>query len=259
MPDKKMTTRRVVLVDDEPAAISNLREVIDSFGALQVVAEITDGRTAITEIRRLAPDVVFLDIEMPEVGGFDVARATAGMDYQLVFVTAYDQYALDAFDTNAIDYLLKPVRPVLLEKCIRKILRQENVVVAALKKSTADHNQLTLSDSSGLRVLRHDDVAFIEGIGRYRRIHLTSQGQLAHSTDTILSDTTLDDFERQLTPRRFIRLHRGYIVRLGGIRRLLTESRRHFVQLDAVDEKIPVSRGKVAELKELLQETSASS
>ncbi|MEE4296155.1 MAG: response regulator, partial [Wenzhouxiangella sp.] len=124
---KKSNHRRVIIVDDEPAAISNLREVIDAFDALEVIAEIGDGSTAIMEIRRHAPDVVFLDIEMPEVGGFDVARATADMDYQLVFVTAYDHYALDAFGTNAIDYLVKPVRPALLEKCIRKILRLEDV------------------------------------------------------------------------------------------------------------------------------------
>lgn len=257
MPHKKINTRRVILVDDEPAAISNLREVIDSFDALEVIAEIMDGRTAIAEIRRLVPDVVFLDIEMPEVGGFDVARATADIDYQLVFVTAYDHYALDAFGTSAIDYLLKPVRPALLERCIHKVLRLEDVIVAALKKSSSDHNQLTLSDSSGLRVLRHAEIAFIEGLGRYRRIHLTSQGRLAHSTDTILSDTTLDDFEQQLTPDTFIRLHRGYIVRLAGITRLLNTSRRHFVQLDAIDRKIPVSRGKVAVLKALLQKSLA--
>jgi len=255
MPRRKTNHRRVILVDDEPAAISNLREVIDAFDALEVIAEINDGTTAITEIRRLAPDVVILDIEMPGVGGFDVAAATADMDYQLVFVTAYDHYALDAFGTNAIDYLLKPVRPALLEKSIRKILRLEDVIVAALKESTADHYQITLSDSSGLRVLRHAEIAFIEGIGRYRRIHLTPRGRLAHSTDTILSDTTLDDFEQQLTQDEFMRVHRGYIVRLAGITRLLHESRRHFVQLDAVNVKIPVSRGKVAELKALLQES----
>ena len=253
MPIEKTNTRRVILVDDEPAAIRNLREVIDAFDALEVIGEINDGRTAISEIRRHAPDVVFLDIEMPEVGGFDVAAATADMDYQLVFVTAYDHYALDAFGTNAIDYLVKPVRPALLEKCIRKILRLEDVIVAALKKSTADRDQLTLSDSSGMRVLRHAEIAFIEGIGRYRRIHLTGQGRAVHATDTILSDTTLDDFEQQLTSHTFIRLHRGYIVRLLGITRLLNESRRHFVQLDGVDQKIPVSRGKVRELRALLQ------
>lgn len=252
MPSTKAKPRRVILVDDEPAAISNLREVITSFDTLEIVAEIMDGSRAISEIRRLAPDVVFLDVEMPEVGGFEVAKATADMDYQLVFVTAYDHYALDAFGTNAIDYLLKPVRPVLLEKCIRKLLRLEDVVVAALRKSAADLNQITLSDSSGLRVLRHTEIAFIEGIGRYRRIHLTPNGRLAHSTDTILSDTTLDEFEQQLSGDSFIRLHRGYVVRLAGIKRLLNESRRHFVQLDAVDLKIPVSRGKVAELKALL-------
>lgn len=254
MSHSQAGSRRVIIVDDEAAAISNLREVIDAFDALEVIAEVMDGSAAITEIRRLGPDVVFLDIEMPEVGGFEVARATADMDYQLVFVTAYDDYALDAFGTNAIDYLLKPVRPALLEKCIRKILRLEDVIVAALKKSTADQEQITLSDSGGLRVLRYPEIAFIEGIGRYRRIHLTRQGRSAHASDTILSDTTLDDFEQQLAPDAFIRLHRGYIVRRAGITRLVNESRRHFVTLDAVGQKIPVSRGRVAELKALLQD-----
>lgn len=252
MSPTQSKTWRVIIVDDEPAAIRNLREVIDSFDALEVIAEIMDGSSAIAEIRRLAPDVVFLDIEMPEIGGFDVARNTADMNYQLVFVTAYDQYALDAFGTNAIDYLLKPVRPVLLEKCIHKILRLEEVIISALKKSPEDLDQITLSDSSGVRVIRYAEIAYIEGIGRYRRIHLTSQGRRAHVTETILSDTTLEDFEQQLDTAAFIRLHRGYIVRLSGITRLLYESRRYFVQLDEIELKIPVSRGNVAELKALL-------
>lgn len=252
MSSKESNTWKVIIVDDEPAAISNLREVIDAFDALDVIAEIMDGATAVTEIRRLAPDVVFLDIEMPEIGGFDVARDTADINYQLVFVTAYDQYALDAFGTNAIDYLLKPVRPVLLEKCIHKILRLEAVSTAALKQSPEDLDQITLADSSGIRAIRHTEIAYIEGIGRYRRIHLTKQGRRAQATETILSDTTLDDFEQQLSAGSFIRLHRGYIVRLSAITRLLSLSRRYFVQLEDVELRIPVSRGNVAELKSLL-------
>jgi DNA-binding LytR/AlgR family response regulator len=106
-------------------------------------------------------------------------------------------------------------------------------------------------------VLRHAEITYIEGIGRYRRIHLSSEGKEAHSTDTILSDTTLDDFDAQLSEAGFIRLHRGYIVRVDGITRLLSESRRHYVLLNESDLKIPVSRGKVSAVRESLKSVGA--
>ena len=106
MPETTQSQRRVVLVDDEPSAISNLRRVLQGFEQLDVVAEVGDGEGAIEKITALRPDIVFLDIEMPGTNGFTVAEETAHIPYQLVFVTAYDQYALDAFGTNAIDYLL---------------------------------------------------------------------------------------------------------------------------------------------------------
>ena len=244
-------TRRVVLVDDEPAALDNLRSVLADFEELEIVAELRDGKTAIASIIELRPDIVFLDIEMPEVNGFEVAAQTSGLSYQLVFVTAYDQYALDAFGTNAIDYLLKPVRPTVLRKCIRKMLYQEGLVLEALEQS-ASAGRLTLSDGSATRALDAGHVCFIEGIGRYRRIHLTAPGTQRHGLSTIVSETTLDDFESRLPMDMFIRLHRSYIVNLRQILRHFVASRRSFVQLADVDINIPVSRGKLTELKQRL-------
>jgi DNA-binding LytR/AlgR family response regulator len=109
-----------------------------------------------------------------------------------------------------------------------------------------------LSDSSGDRILKHEEVAYIEGIGRYRRIHLTAHGCRTHQTDTIVSDTTLEDFEQQLSEQGFFRLHRGYIVKLDAVTRIVTESRRHFVQLRDVELRIPVSRNRLSELRALL-------
>lgn len=240
---------RVIIVDDEPAALHNLRSVLDEFEGLEVIAEAGDGDSAIREITERHPDLVFLDIEMPGLNGFEVALKTAHLKHQLVFVTAYDAYALEAFRTHAIDYLLKPVRPSLLKACIEKILRQEEVVVEALQKQKTPLDTLVLSDGSDVRVLSHEHVCFIEGLGRYRRIHLNDVGAELHQTRTIVSDTTLDEFEAQLPPSRFMRLHRSYIVHLERVVELFSESRRHFVRLAGVDTKVPVSRSRVSDLK----------
>lgn len=244
--------KRVVVVDDEPAAIENLRTVLTGFEELEIVAEVGDGHSAIQVITERQPDIVFLDIEMPELNGFDVAAATAHLSYQLVFVTAYDQYALDAFDTNAIDYLVKPVRPSLLEKCIRKILHQEGLALEALERQKSPDNRLVLSDGSATRVLDPSHICFIEGIGRYRRIHLSAAGAKSHRMPTIVSDTTLDEFETQLPAPGFVRLHRSYIVNRTSIVELASVSRRHYVRVAELNIKIPVSRSNVALLKALL-------
>lgn len=253
MPEPNTGRKRVVLVDDEPAAIANLRAVIESFAELEIVAAVADGKTAIEVITRLEPDVVFLDIEMPEVDGFAVVAATSHVKYQLVFVTAYDQYAMDAFDTRAIDYLLKPARPRLIEKCIEKILHQETMVLESLGRTVTDKDSVTLSDGNTLRVLKHTDIYYIEGIGRYRRIHLSPSGAQTHRVSSIVSDTTLDEFEAQLPAQRFVRLHRGYIVRIEQISSVTIESRRHFAKLADLEIKVPVSRGRVAALRKLLR------
>ncbi len=244
--------KRVIIVDDEPAARDNLRSVLEGFEELEIVGEVGDGKKAIEVIATHQPDLVFLDIEMPELDGFDVAKATAHLSYQLVFVTAYDQYALDAFDTNAIDYLLKPVRPSLLEKCIRKILYQEGLVLEALEKKESRDHRLVLSDGSASRLLEPSHISFIEGIGRYRRIHLNAAGVKDHRMPTIVSDTTLDEFENRLPSPSFIRLHRSYIVNRESIVELASESRRHYVRIAELNVKVPVSRAKVAQLKAML-------
>ncbi|MEO0574343.1 MAG: LytTR family DNA-binding domain-containing protein [Pseudomonadota bacterium] len=245
-------TKRVILVDDEPAAIINMRAVLDGFDALDIVAEVSDGEKAIQKIIELRPDIVFLDVEMPGVNGFDVAQETAHLSYQLVFVTAYSEYALDAFGTNAIDYLLKPVRPSVLEKCVRKMLFQEGLALEALDRGAGARENLVLSDGQSTRVLNREHICYIEGIGRYRRVHLDSTGADIHKMQTIISDTTLDDFESQLASNVFIRLHRSYIVNLSKAVSLSIQERRHLLSLADTDVLIPISRANVPAVKRLL-------
>lgn len=252
----KSQTKKVIIVDDEPSARKGLRAVIDQFDELLIIAELGNGKEAIEKIQSLEPDLVFLDIEMPEVGGFEVARATENVGYQLVFVTAYEQYALEAFDTNAIDYLLKPVRPALLEKCIQKILRQERLVTHDTEKQDMGDSDrsasIALSDGRSLRYIKHSHICFIEGIGRYRQIHLSEAGSRIHNTTSIISDTTLEEFEKQLCAKSFQRLHRSYHINLNFIVSLYSESRRHWLRLADVSKPLPISRNKVGFLKDYL-------
>lgn len=247
-----MKSKSVIIVDDESAARKNLRKVIDTFPELEVVAEVNNGPAAISKIEAFKPDILFLDIEMPGMSGFDVAQATVHIHYQLVFVTAYQKYALDAFDTRAIDYLMKPVRPVVLTKCIEKILLQETLAREALESYQPKDDVIVLSDGKTRRLVRHSQVCFIEGIGRYRQIHLTREGQLTHKMSTIISDTTLERFEDTLPEQRFFRVHRGFIVNVRQIVRLFIESKRYVVSFSDAESIVPVSRAKIAALKDLL-------
>lgn len=240
---------RVLIVDDEPAARQLLSKAIAEFPQLELVGESGDGRSAIRMIPVLKPDIVFLDIEMPEVGGFEVAKATQDQYFQLVFITAYEQYALDAFDTRAIAYLLKPARPALIRQCIDKILRQEQQL---LERKQQLLPRITLSENDTIRVISPEHICFIEGIGRYRRIHLTQSGALIHQSGTLLSEVTLNDFERKLPTSVFIRLHRTYIVNIQTVSYLFSRLRRSFVKLNEYQEPIPVARSQMAKVKQLL-------
>ncbi|MCG7533596.1 response regulator transcription factor [Pseudoalteromonas sp. OOF1S-7] len=239
-----MNTKTVIIIDDEQAARQHLRDVITGFDELEIVAEAADGKSAIEQLMLKRPDIVFLDIEMPELNGFDVARATQHLTYQLIFMTAYEQYALKAFDTNAIDYLVKPARPELIAKSLAKIVRHQTQVQPP--RSSA---RLILNDHAAQKIVECEHINFIESIGRYRRVHLTEQGARSHNTDTIISEQTLDRFCTQLPESQFYRLHRSYIINATQLLALKYHARKYFVRLAGTDAQIPVSRSFTGTLK----------
>ncbi|MCW8877250.1 MAG: LytTR family DNA-binding domain-containing protein [Kangiellaceae bacterium] len=246
--------KTVIIVDDEPASRQSLKEVIDTFDELRIIAQIADGKSAIEQIKTKCPDIVFLDIEMPEVSGFEIAKATREVNYQLVFLTAYEQYALQAFETNAIDYLVKPARPELISRSIHKMLRQE-IYALGQKEQTTATNRLVLSDYSQQKLIDYDHINYIESIGRYRRIHLTEDGIKIHNLETLISDTTLDEFCGKLPEDIFYRLHRSYIINSNRMIELKPQSRRHFVRLIGTNTLIPVSRSFLPVLRKRLKNT----
>ncbi len=243
---------RVVLVDDEPSALRGLQRILQSMQGLEIVGVFGNGRTAVAGIHCLRPDVVFLDIEMPEMSGFDVLGQTREHAYQLVFTTAYDQYALPAFETRAIDYLLKPIRASKVERAIEKIRFQQ----ALATDSTGifcSATRIRVWDGHTDRHLLPSDVMYIDVVGRYRCLHLSHRAALEYEVKTILTDDTLDSFESKLYRFGFFRIHRGYLVAIDKIKAIELDARRYYVSLiGGSGTRLPVGRRQVSALKTLI-------
>jgi DNA-binding LytR/AlgR family response regulator len=243
------STWRVIIVDDEPAARFALRSVLSSFTELELVAEVEEGQRAVAAIRKHRPDIVFLDIDMPGMNGFEVVDATKDLRYRLVFVTAHHGFALDAFDTHAADFLLKPVRPSLIDKCIKKIVRQEQLAIERRPPQPEEAKHLVLTESGLSRVVAHQHIVCVGPIGRYRKVVLTKAGEAVHGQGMLISDTTLDDFMVELNASGFLRVHKSYIVNARSIVALRIQNRRHFLEIQGYDEPVPVGRSHLKSVK----------
>jgi|TARA_B110000037_G_scaffold41371_1_gene51136 DNA-binding LytR/AlgR family response regulator len=257
-----MNQKTVLIVDDEPAARRELIALLREFSYIRIIGEASDGVNAENDIVRLKPDIVFLDIQMPERDGLTVAANTASLGYQLVFVTAFDEYAVQAFETHAIDYLLKPVRPERLEKTLKKLFSISKTLSNAesdfevsklLNVLTRTHQEsrINIRQGSTNLLLSVGHIAYVEAIAGYTRIHLSADGCELHRSQTIISDTSLEKILQTLPEKEFIRVHRSFIVNQSQIRSQRSEGRRSYVQLaDFPETPIPVSRSNARLVKE---------
>ncbi|HEY0154719.1 MAG TPA: LytTR family DNA-binding domain-containing protein [Longimicrobium sp.] len=195
---------RALLVDDEPLARRGLHQLLAPHADVEIVGECGDGRSALDAIRALRPDLLFLDVQMPELDGFAVMRALgADAPPAVVFLTAYGEFALEAFDVEAVDYLVKPVREERFEEALRRARR---------RLPAADH--FLVPGARGQVVIRVDEVEWIEADDYYARIH-------AHGRSYLLREA-LASIEERLAGTRLVRVHRGALVHLDRIRRIGT-------------------------------------
>jgi len=216
---------RALVVDDEPLARRAVRRLLDHDADIEVVAECGDGRTAIAAIGRLQPDLVFLDIQMPEMDGFEVVREV-GVDLMpvTVFVTAYDRHALRAFEAHALDYLVKPFSEARFAEALRRArqhiagnLNQEALrnVVAALGAGEGRNpyaQRLPVAHDGHVIFVDTAQIDWIEADGNYARLHVG-----AHAYEL---RETLTRIEQKLNPQDFVRIHRSTIVNLRSIREI---------------------------------------
>jgi len=220
-----MKRASVLIVDDEPIARARIRDLLEGDPEIKFIEECGDGCAAIAAIRAQAPDVVFLDIQMPEKDGFDVVEAVGVENMPVViFVTAHDQYALNAFQVYALDYLLKPFDPQRFERTWQRAkaqvwgtctgdLQQRMRSLLVERRARATYlGRLLIKSGSRLFFLRTEEIDWIRAEGNYLRLHV--------GKSTYLLRETLNSMEAQLDPEKFLRVHRSTIVRVAQIKEL---------------------------------------
>ena len=261
MPPQTLTKKRALIVDDEPAAQRKLRRLLAEHENIEIVGEADDGLSAIQCIETLNPDIVFLDIQIPELDGLQVAMATRHIPYQLIFVTAFDQYAISAFETHAIDYLLKPIKQQRLTQSLKKIdhlhalVRPEQLQQMQYELyPDTPQTQIAIRRGAATLIVDSGQIGYLDTITGYCRVHLNALGQAQQNTDTLISDATLDFVLQQLPQTEFLRIHRSYVVNRHQITSYFTEQRRVYITLrDFSGQRLPVSRANVSQVKQYWQ------
>jgi len=243
---------KAVIVDDEPLARQLLREYLSVHHDVEIVAECENGFDAIKAVAESAPDLMFLDIQMPKLDGFDVLELL-DRDLAVIFVTAYDQHALRAFEVHAADYLLKPFSPERLADALehaRERIGKPPAVsmtrLAADARPDRPHaERILVRDQAKVHVLSVEQVDYIEAQDDYVCIHASGQ--------QYLKAQPLGEFEETLDPRRFVRIHRSYLMNLDRLQRLEPYAKDSRVAVLKDGRELPVSRAGYARLRELME------
>jgi two-component system LytT family response regulator len=248
---------RAVIVDDEELARHLLREYLNQAGGVEVIAECANGFEAVKTIAERKPDLVFLDVQMPKLDGFEVLELI-DPSVAVVYVTAYDQYAMRAFDAHAVDYLLKPFSTDRLKKALERARQRLGEPTPAKPRISATElsaaarapeqklERIVVKDGAKVHIIPLEKLDYVEAQDDY--VALRSEKK------NYLKQQTISSVEAQLDPKKFVRIHRSYIVNLERIARIepYTKDSRVAVLNDGT--QLPVSRSGHARLKELLGE-----
>jgi two-component system LytT family response regulator len=235
---------RVVVADDEPMARSTLRRLLAADPEVQLVAECAHGGEAVEAVVSHAPDVLFLDVQMPELDGFGVLAALSPEQIPtVVFTTAYDQYALAAFDVAAVDYLLKPFDD---ERFAQALERAKAQVRKGSTGQSESLQRLAIHHLGRVDLLEVDAIDWIEAADQYVKLHTANGSHLAR--------LSMAHLEESLDPARFVRVHRSALVAIDRVRRLERDpsGTGRVLLNDGKDTWLPVSRSRMAQMRKLL-------
>jgi two-component system LytT family response regulator len=249
---------RVVIVDDEPLARAVIREYLRAHPEVEVVAECGNGFDAVKAVAELKPDLLFLDVQMPKLNGFEVVELL-GREVPVVFTTAYDQYALRAFDVHAVDYLLKPFNEERFGEALsraraRLTARDESAapsgpgnldaLVAAERQRHGPVERVLIRDGAQVHVLPVEQIDYVEAQDDY--VCFKTAGR------QYLKDQTMAALEATLDPMRFVRIHRSYLLNIERIARVELYAKDSRVAILRDGARLPVSRAGYARLAKLL-------
>ncbi len=236
---------KALIVDDEKLARNRLRRLLKNFSdRVEIVGEAASGKEALKKIEALSPDLVFLDIQMPGKNGFEVLRLLKNPP-QIIFVTAFDEYALKAFDANAIDYLLKPVKKERLKQALDKLQKHDNQPGADSLKNLLEYignqpsylQRLTIRKGDRVQFLDVEQTVYFKAADKYT-FAMTERRE-------VIVDYTLSELEHKLPPEQFVRIHRNCIINRVYLIELRRESHGHYYAVMRLPQRVelPVSRG----------------
>ena len=241
---------KILIADDEQLARTRLRGLIAELALGEVVAEAADGEQVLAGVAQYKPDVVLLDIRMPGMDGLETATRLDRLERPpaVVFTTAYDEYALAAFEAHAVDYLLKPVRREHLSKALQASQRLNRAQLAGLQQpeTAQTPHHLSISVKGGIKLVAVDEVYYLQAEHKYVT--------LCYKGGSLLMEESLRSLEEKLAPQ-FVRIHRNALVAVRYLQALEKDKDEHYhVRLSAVEAALEVSRRHVAEIRRLLKQ-----
>lgn len=244
-----MSVLRVVVVDDEEPARMAVRQDLEAVGGVELVGECANGFEAIKAVSELKPDLLILDVQMPKLNGFEVLEVI-GRDVPVVFITAYDEFALKAFEVHAVDYLLKPCAVERLREAVARARERRAMAVTptvlrhAARRPGTPLERVIIRDGADVHVLPVGKIDYVEAQDDY--VSFQAAGK------SYLKEQTLTELETQLDPRRFVRIHRSYILNVERLAKVELYAKDSRVAILQNGTKLPVSRSGYQRLQQLL-------
>ncbi|MBA2610455.1 MAG: response regulator transcription factor [Bacteroidetes bacterium] len=253
---------KVILIDDEPLARQIVKEYLAAFKEIEIVAECGDGFEAVKAIQQHNPSLIFLDIQMPKINGFETLELIEKKP-AVIFTTAFDEYALKAFEQNAVDYLLKPFNQERFEKAVKKFINSNSTLEKGLrgidnyssnqqieqlesvpKKHSEEAHRVVVKNGTSILILPTAQIIYIEAYDDYVKIF--------NNETFYLKKKTMSYYEEVLDPMQFIRVHRSFILNLNYLTKIEALDKNNNLALLKTGAKIPLSRSGYSKLKEIL-------
>jgi two-component system LytT family response regulator len=246
---------KAIIIDDEPLARMIVKEYLASYPEIQVAQECNDGFEGIKAIQQLHPDVIFLDIQMPKINGFEMLELVEEPP-AVIFTTAFDEYAIKAFESHAVDYLLKPFNKERFDKAIHKWLEQRAVtgtqhpapateqLLEEAAQSPLQQQRIVVKTGGKIKIIPLEDIHYLEAADDYVKIH-THNG-------AFLKNRTMGYFEKTLDPTQFVRTHRSYILNVQQVTRIDPYEKDSHLCILQGGAQVPVSKAGYVKLKQVL-------
>lgn len=240
--------KKAIIIDDEPLARSIVKAYLKNYEDIEIVAECNNGFEGIKSIEEHQPDLLFLDIQMPKINGFEMLELV-DRDVSVIFTTAFDEYAINAFEASAIDYLLKPFTQERFDKSISKWKKSNSEgntksIGALINEQQSDNRRVVIKENGNIQIIPTEDILYIEAYDDYVKVHTEEK--------YYLKKKTMNHYEKSLLKSTFVRIHRSYILNINKLTKIESFEKNSYRATLINGATIPISRTSYSELKQIL-------